>query len=58
MIDWIVDSFDGRKFPWFRDEFIHPRDLPKEYRGTPVINLFEGFFGAGYDASACAGNKS
>jgi DNA-binding transcriptional LysR family regulator len=57
MIDWIIDSFDGRKFPWFRDEFIHPKDLPKAYRGAPVINLFEGFFGAGYDASACADNK-
>jgi DNA-binding transcriptional LysR family regulator len=43
MIDWIIDSFDPRKFPWFRDEFIHPDDLPKEYRGTPIVNLFEGF---------------
>jgi DNA-binding transcriptional LysR family regulator len=43
MIDWIVDSFDPRKYPWFRDEFIHPNDLPKEYRGAPIVNLFEGF---------------
>jgi DNA-binding transcriptional LysR family regulator len=27
MIEWIVDAFDPRKFPWFRDEFIHPREL-------------------------------
>lgn len=47
MIDWLVDSFDPKRFPWFRDEFIHPKDLPKEYRGTPLVNLFEGFFGAG-----------
>lgn len=45
MIDWLVDSFDPKKFPWFRDEFIHPNDLPKEYRGTPLVNLFDGFFG-------------
>lgn len=24
MIDWLISSFDGSKFPWFRDEFIHP----------------------------------
>ncbi|MEA2875733.1 MAG: hypothetical protein QOF14_929 [Hyphomicrobiales bacterium] len=42
MIDWVKDSFDPRKYPWFRDEFIHPRDLPREYRGPPLINLFEG----------------
>ena len=41
MIDWLINSFDPRKYPWFRDEFIHPNDLPKEYRGTPHhINLF------------------
>lgn len=43
MIDWIVDAFDPKKFPWFRDEFIHPRDLPKLYKGEPLANLFEGF---------------
>jgi DNA-binding transcriptional LysR family regulator len=24
-IDWLKDQFDPRKYPWFRDEFIHPR---------------------------------
>jgi DNA-binding transcriptional LysR family regulator len=43
MIDWIVASFDPREFPWFRDEFVHPNDLPKEYRGEPLVNLFAGF---------------
>ena len=47
MIDWIIDAFDPKQFPWFRDEFIHPNDLPNEYRGAPLVNLFEGFFGAG-----------
>jgi DNA-binding transcriptional LysR family regulator len=42
MIDWIVESFDPKVFPWFRDEFIHPRDLPDHYRGPPLVNLFEG----------------
>ena len=46
MVDWLIDAFDPRRFPWFRDEFIHPKDLPREYRGAPIVNLFEGFFGA------------
>jgi DNA-binding transcriptional LysR family regulator len=43
MIDWIINSFDPREFPWFRDEFVHPNDLPKAYRGEPLANLFAGF---------------
>ena len=46
MIDWLIESFDPKRFPWFRDEFIHPYDLPKAYRGGPIANLFEGFVGA------------
>jgi DNA-binding transcriptional LysR family regulator len=42
MIDWIVESFDPKIFPWFRDEFIHPRDLPGQYHGPPLVNFFEG----------------
>jgi hypothetical protein len=42
MIDWIVENFDPKTFPWFRDEFIHPRDLPGRYHGPPLVNLFEG----------------
>jgi DNA-binding transcriptional LysR family regulator len=41
LIDWIVENFDPKVFPWFRDEFIHPRDLPRHYHGPPLINLFE-----------------
>jgi DNA-binding transcriptional LysR family regulator len=26
-IDWLRDIFDPAKYPWFRDEFIHPREL-------------------------------
>jgi molybdate transport repressor ModE-like protein len=43
VIDWIKESFDSKKFPWFGDAFIHPYDLPKSYMGEPLINLFEGF---------------
>ena len=43
VIDWVRDSFDAQKFPWFGERFIHPYDLPKAYRGEPLINMFEGF---------------
>jgi len=26
-IDWLRTLFDARRYPWFADEFIHPRDL-------------------------------
>ncbi len=42
LIDWVIDSFDSRKYPWFRDEFIHPRELAAHYKGPPLVNLFEG----------------
>ena len=43
VIEWVKDSFDAQKFPWFGEQFIHPNDLPKAYRGEPLINMFEGF---------------
>ena len=43
VIDWVRDSFDAQKFPWFGEQFVHPNDLPKAYRGEPLINMFEGF---------------
>ena len=43
VIDWVRDLFDAQKFPWFGEQFIHPNDLPKAYRGEPLINMFEGF---------------
>ncbi|QPF83697.1 LysR family transcriptional regulator [Bradyrhizobium genosp. L] len=44
LIDWIVQSFDGRKYPWFSDEFVHPKDLQRAYKDAePLVNLFAGF---------------
>jgi len=42
-IDWLRAAFDGKRFPWFRDEFIHPRDLPAAIKGEPLPDLFAGF---------------
>jgi DNA-binding transcriptional LysR family regulator len=29
VVSWLRDIFDPVKYPWFRDEFIHPNDLGK-----------------------------
>lgn len=44
-IDWIRAAFDPARYPWFRDAFVHPRDLPARVRGEPVPDLFSGFRG-------------
>ena len=45
MIDWAIKAFSPQKFPWFRDEFIHPDELAASYRGEPLVNMFAGFGG-------------
>jgi DNA-binding transcriptional LysR family regulator len=47
MIDWVIKAFSPQKFPWFRDEFIHPNELTAAYRGEPLVNMFAGFGGGG-----------
>jgi DNA-binding transcriptional LysR family regulator len=39
VIDWAVDSFDSRRFPWFRDEFVHPGEFAGIYRGEPLFSV-------------------
>ena len=43
LIDWLISSFDPKRFPWFRDEFIHPSELLRQYHGEPLANMFAGF---------------
>ena len=43
LIEWTIQSFDGSKYPWFRDDFVHPNDLQKSYKGEPLVNLIAGF---------------
>lgn len=35
-IDWLVHAFDPVRFPWFRDDFIHPSRFAEIYKGKPV----------------------
>ena len=43
MIDWLVEAFNPAKFPWFRDEFVHPREFKAVYTGESLTHLFGGF---------------
>jgi DNA-binding transcriptional LysR family regulator len=43
MIDWLIGAFNPAKYPWFRDEFLHPRELEAVYMGEPLTHLFGGF---------------
>jgi DNA-binding transcriptional LysR family regulator len=47
MIDWLTEAFNPAKYPWFRDELIHPRELKAVYMGGPLTHLFGGFSSEG-----------
>ena len=40
---WLTSCFAGDIYPWFRDEFVHPRDFEEAISSRHVIGLFEGF---------------
>jgi DNA-binding transcriptional LysR family regulator len=43
MIDWLVEAFNPAKFPWFKDEFVHPSEFKAVYKGESLTHLFGGF---------------
>lgn len=40
-IDWLKSLFDPKQYPWFGDEFIHPRELAKIYQPKTQHSLFD-----------------
>jgi len=38
-IDWLRTLFDPKRYPWFGDEFIHPRDLGSAPGPRPIRTL-------------------
>jgi DNA-binding transcriptional LysR family regulator len=34
-IEWLIQCYDPRRYPWFRDEFIHPDKFAQSYKGGP-----------------------
>jgi DNA-binding transcriptional LysR family regulator len=43
MIDWLIEAFSPAKYPWFGDEFLHPREFEAVNMGEPLTQLFGGF---------------
>src|SRR4030088_1804770 len=43
MIDWLVEAFNPARFPWFKDEFIHPTEFKAVYTGESLTHKFGGF---------------
>ena len=39
MIDWLIEAFNPAKFPWFKDEFIHPREFKPVYKSESLTHL-------------------
>jgi DNA-binding transcriptional LysR family regulator len=35
-IEWLTQCYDPRRYPWFRDEFIHPDQFSELYKGGPL----------------------
>lgn len=41
-VDWLKRCFDPQAYPWFRPEFVHPRDFfPKPHNASNVVPLFQ-----------------
>jgi hypothetical protein len=43
---WLRECFDGANQPWFRSEFVHPRDFAPSL-GANIVSLFDGLAPAG-----------
>jgi DNA-binding transcriptional LysR family regulator len=43
MIDWLVEAFNPARFPWFKDEFVHPGEFKAVYKGESLTHQFRGF---------------
>ncbi|NWK97495.1 LysR family transcriptional regulator [Sphingobium lactosutens] len=43
VVAWLRKSFNGGAFPWFADDFVHPRDFEPVISSPNVISMFEGF---------------
>lgn len=40
-INWLKDSFDARRYPWFSPHFIHPDEFLASYQDGLVVPLFD-----------------
>src|SRR6476620_6450721 len=43
MIDWLIEAFNPGKYPWFKDEFIHPSEFKALYKYESLTHMSGGF---------------
>ncbi len=48
-IEFMKQSFDPVRYPWFSEQFVHPNDFETQFQGTNVVRLFAGFMDASDD---------
>lgn len=48
-IDFLKQSFDPVRYPWFSEHFIHPEAFEADFQGSNVVRLFAGFMDASDD---------
>ncbi|CAN5225078.1 LysR family transcriptional regulator [soil metagenome] len=41
-LEWLKDSFDKAKYPWFADEFVHPHEFETRFGDNVVVSMFDG----------------
>lgn len=39
-VEWLRDSFDPGRYPWFSDKFIHPNEFDRQLEDAAVHSLF------------------
>ena len=46
-VQWLRDSFDATKYPWFGDRFVHPDEFSMLNDDSQVVPLFDHMMGEG-----------
>lgn len=41
--DWLRNSFNPKKYPWFAEEFVHPDEFEPNIRSGNIVQMFDGF---------------
>ena len=42
-VEWLIEQFSPRLYPWFRDDYVDPRDFARLYHGEDVPDTFAPF---------------
>jgi hypothetical protein len=41
VVQWLRESFDGSRYPWFADHFVHPDDFEGTHPNAQVVSMFD-----------------